>query len=49
MGESLLLMYMWNIVGEYKGELNQISHKNLVKYTKLHTIFLKQKPQFLNT
>lgn len=49
MEESLLLMYMWRIGGEYKGEPSQISHKNLVKYTKLHTNFLKQKPQFLNT
>lgn len=31
MEESLLLMYMWRIGGEYKGEPSQISHKNLVK------------------
>jgi len=29
---------------EYKEESNQISHKNLVKYAKLHTGICQQKP-----
>lgn len=43
MGESLLLIHIWSIGREYKGETNQSSHKNVVKCTKLHTNFLKQK------
>lgn len=44
MWDNLLLMHIWSIGGEYKGEASQITHKNLVKYTKLYANFLNQKP-----